>query len=92
MRHADGEPAVHYVAVIVGPGFQERDSARSDPSGYKAFRGAALIVTKKDSARSQAALSGSTLTASGFWTGRDAGVTSPVGGSRPVPKQPLFMA
>jgi len=36
-----------------------------------------------------AILSGTAISMAGFWNGADKGATSPVGGSRPVPKRPL---
>ncbi|NOW45002.1 hypothetical protein FHW96_001148 [Novosphingobium sp. SG751A] len=73
--------------------FQERDPAQGEPvasSGHLAVE--AVVVTKKDPACLQVGLSIATPTASGFWTEVDSEVTSPVGRSKPVPKQPLFMA
>ncbi len=92
-RGMDGEPAPIFCGGHRRIRLQERDPAQAESvtgSGHLAIE--AAVVIKKDPACLQVDLSSITLTMSGFWTGADADATSPVGRSRPVPKQPLFMA
>ena len=50
------------------------------------------MVRKNRPACLHARLSETTIGMVGVWNGPDKCATSPVGGSRPVPKRPLFMA
>ena len=92
LRPADGEPAAHYAAVIVGQGSRSTTPHGLSLSGRGVSGVGAGIESERTPACLQADLSGNTLSASGFWTGGDAGATSPSGRSEPVPKRPLEMA